>query len=58
MGTQDLEHMGIIFIVDDDDSARIALQELLTSLGYRTEAFCSAQAFLNRLPVETIGMDR
>ena len=40
-----------IFVVDDDDGARNGLQELLTSHGYRTEAFASAQDFLDRLPI-------
>ena len=50
-----LEQTGIIFLVDDDAGARTGLQELLASHGYQTEAFCSAVAFLDRLPIETTG---
>lgn len=44
-----------IFIVDDDADARLGLQRLLTSCGYRTEVFPSARAFLERLPIEGDG---
>jgi FixJ family two-component response regulator len=35
-----------VFVVDDDDSVREALQGLLTSVGLRSKAFATAQAFL------------
>lgn len=37
----------VIAVVDDDRSLREALTGLMKSLGYRTIAFPSAQAFLN-----------
>jgi FixJ family two-component response regulator len=36
----------IVFVVDDDDSFREALQRLLASAGFKVEAFRTAQAFL------------
>lgn len=37
-----------VFVVDDDDDMRGSLESLLRSLGYRVEAFPSAQTFLER----------
>jgi FixJ family two-component response regulator len=39
---------GRVFIVDDDESVRVALQRLLRSAGYDVEAFPSAAAYLER----------
>lgn len=36
----------LISVIDDDDSLRHALVELLESFGYRAAAFASAEAFL------------
>jgi len=36
----------VVFIVDDDDSVRIALTRLIRSAGHRVEAFSSAREFL------------
>lgn len=44
-----------IYIVDDDDDARIGTQRLLKSYGYQTETFSSAKSFLDRLPIEGEG---
>ena len=35
-----------VFLVDDDDSLRRALERLLNSKGYHVTAFCSAEEFL------------
>jgi FixJ family two-component response regulator len=37
----------LISIVDDDDSLRNSLNNLLRSVGYRTEGYASAEDFLN-----------
>jgi FixJ family two-component response regulator len=37
----------LISIVDDDDSLRNSLANLIRSLGFRTQAFPSAEAFLS-----------
>jgi FixJ family two-component response regulator len=37
----------LISIVDDDDSLRNSLNNLLRSLGFRTESFSSGEDFLN-----------
>ncbi|SMG59473.1 response regulator transcription factor [Paraburkholderia susongensis] len=36
----------VVFVVDDDDSVRIALARLIRSAGYRVEVFASAGEFL------------
>jgi FixJ family two-component response regulator len=36
-----------ISVVDDDESVREAINDLMDSMGLRTEAFCSAEEFLN-----------
>jgi FixJ family two-component response regulator len=38
--------MTMISIVDDDESVRDALENLLKSIGYRAEVFASAEEFL------------
>ena len=37
-----------ISIIDDDDSVREAVENLIRSLGYDTETFASAEDYLNR----------
>jgi len=37
----------LISVVDDDESVRAALKSLLDSVGFGTEVFASAEAFLN-----------
>jgi len=37
----------LISIVDDDEAVREAIRGLMKSLGYRAEAFASAEEFLN-----------
>jgi FixJ family two-component response regulator len=39
---------GVVFIVDDDLSIRESLAALMQSVGWRCEAFASAEAFLSR----------
>ena len=41
----------IVFLVDDDESVRIALLRLLKSAGYRARAFASGQALLAEPPL-------
>ena len=38
----------IVFVVDDDESVRVALKRLLRSMGLNVETFSSAQQFLSR----------
>ncbi len=37
----------MISIVDDDDALRHSLDDLIRSIGFRTQGFASAEAFLN-----------
>jgi FixJ family two-component response regulator len=37
----------MISIVDDDDALRNSLDDLIQSIGFRTQGFASAEAFLN-----------
>jgi FixJ family two-component response regulator len=39
---------GLVFIVDDDNSVRRALGQLIRSIGLESQAFASAQAFLEQ----------
>jgi FixJ family two-component response regulator len=41
-------HDPIVFVVDDDDSMRRALGNLIRSVGFQVELFSSAQEFLGR----------
>src|SRR5688572_25327745 len=41
------EEAPVVFVVDDDDSVREALQRLFSSEGFAVETFSSAQAFLD-----------
>jgi FixJ family two-component response regulator len=42
----DEENMRLVSVVDDDESLRRSVGNLLTSVGFRVETFVSAQAFL------------
>lgn len=42
------EHAPIVFIVDDDHSVRKMLTRLIQSMGFKTEAYASAESFLKR----------
>ncbi|MBR8183602.1 response regulator transcription factor [Burkholderia ambifaria] len=44
--TQDPAQQSIVYVVDDDESMRTAVDMLLRSVGFRVEAFASAQEFL------------
>ena len=54
MATGNQNSLATVFIVDDDDDARTALERFLKSHGYDTEAFASASAFLHRLPFDGV----
>ena len=43
----------LIVIVDDDDSLRNSLDNLIRSVGFRAQSFSSAEAFLNSNQVHT-----
>ena len=45
----------LIFIIDDDAAMREALSYLLLAAGYESEAFASAEAFLDRPRFEGVG---
>ncbi len=45
----------LVYIVDDDDSLRSALQRLLTAAGYRVTGYASAGEFLLRPPADAPG---
>ena len=44
-----------VFVVDDDDSVRVALHRLIESVGIEVESFSSAGEFLSRLPYDGPG---
>src|ERR1700747_2529892 len=47
-------HIPLISIVDDDDKARAATESLVSSLGFKTHTFASAESFLrSSSPQET-----
>jgi FixJ family two-component response regulator len=45
-----------IYVVDDDESARVGLRRLLRSSGFQVEIFGSAQEFLDHGPIENGGL--
>jgi FixJ family two-component response regulator len=47
--------MRLVSIVDDDESLRRSVRNLLTSVGFRVETFVSAEAFLESMHRETTG---
>ena len=42
-----MSRVPLISIVDDDDALRNSLDDLIRSIGFRTQGFPSAEAFLN-----------
>src|SRR3982074_1309106 len=52
MGEYDTQ---IVSIVDDDESLRRSLRNLLGSVGFRVETFASAEAFLQSIHQEQTG---
>jgi FixJ family two-component response regulator len=44
----DAHRLGVVFVVDDDLSIRESLAALMQSVGWRCEAYASAEAFLSR----------
>jgi two-component system response regulator FixJ len=47
--------MRLVSIVDDDESLRRSVRNLLTSVGFRVETFASAEAFLQSTHRATTG---
>ena len=47
--------MRLVSIVDDDESLRRSVSNLLTSVGFRVETFVSAEAFLESIHRENTG---
>ncbi|HEY6633131.1 MAG TPA: response regulator [Rhizobiaceae bacterium] len=47
-----MSHMGVVSIVDDDDSVRTAMGKLLRPHGYLVHSFASADEFLRSLAVD------
>jgi FixJ family two-component response regulator len=45
-----------IFVVDDDESVRVALKRLMRSAGLKVETFASAREFLNNCVTNRIGI--
>lgn len=54
MKAVDVSHPATIAIVDDDDSIREALDDLVRSSGYRSMLFSSAEDFLDRRYISAI----
>lgn len=46
---------GTVSVVDDDDQLRESLRLLLMTVGFRVEAFASAEEFLQRHPLDSAG---
>ena len=42
-----------VYVVDDDDAVRTSIVQIIATVGYRVEAFASAQEFLERFDPET-----
>jgi FixJ family two-component response regulator len=49
------EDVPVVFIVDDDASVRRSVQDLLSSVGLRSEAFATPQDFLDRKRTDCSG---
>jgi FixJ family two-component response regulator len=50
----DLKHKPLIAVVDDDQSVREALENLISSVGFEVELFASAEEFLDSdTPLQT-----
>jgi FixJ family two-component response regulator len=50
-----VQTVATVFVVDDDDDVRDSLHVLLTAVGFRVEAFASAEDFLQRAPSAPTG---
>ncbi len=45
----------IVYLIDDDESVRAAIEDLLTSVGLRARSFCSTQQFIEEGPTDDPG---
>ena len=51
-------HVRLVSIVDDDESSRLAIESLVSSLGWATRTFASAEEYLESLPTGRAGETR
>src|ERR1700736_29782 len=50
-----VEERAIVFVIDDDSSMRLALEDLVSSVGLEVRAFAAPQEFLQSKPPDTPG---
>jgi FixJ family two-component response regulator len=50
-----VEERAIVFVIDDDPSMRLALEDLVSTVGLEVRAFASPQEFLQSKPPDTPG---
>jgi FixJ family two-component response regulator len=50
-----LEERAVVFVIDDDPSMRLALEDLVTTVGLEVRAFAAPQEFLQSKPPDATG---